>query len=153
MPPYCLRPALQADFPTIKALIHEVGINPTGLDWQRFVVAATEAGEMAGCGQIKPHADASLELASIAVTPAWRKRGVASAIIQHLIASQADSAQPAPLFLTCRASLGNFYTQFGFREIPPAEMTPYFRRLHHLAHLFQTLHVFNEAMLVMKRDP
>ncbi len=150
--PFTLRHAEAADFTAIKALIHQVGINPTGLNWHRFTLAVTLQGEMIGCGQIKPHGDGSWELASIAVTPAWRRQGVARAIIQHLLASSLEASEAARLYLTCRASLGSFYAQFGFQEATTAEMTPYFRRLHHLSQVFQVLRFFNEGMLVMIRD-
>ena len=51
-----LRPASEEDFPAIRALIRIVGINPTGLDWHRFVVAVTPDDEMIGCGQVNQDA-------------------------------------------------------------------------------------------------
>ena len=76
-----LRPASEEDFPANRALIRIVGINPTGLDWHRFVVAVTPDDEMIGCGQVKPRADGTRELASIAVRPAYRQQGIAQAIM------------------------------------------------------------------------
>lgn len=140
-----LRKAVKADFPAIRALIRQTGINPLGLDWRRFLVAESPAGEFVGCGQLKPHSDGSLELASLAVTPAWRGKGVARVIIQALM-----DAAPRPLYLTCRASLGPFYEKFGFRVLQPEEMPPYFRRLSRLARIVGKL--INETMLVMKVD-
>jgi N-acetylglutamate synthase-like GNAT family acetyltransferase len=127
-------------------LIHLVQINPMDLDWQRFVIAVTPEGEMIGCGQIKPHADGSRELASIAVAPAWRKHGVARLIIEYLIAGE-----PGILYLTCRASLEPFYTRFGFKAIEQQEMPPYFHRISRLMKAFRVLHVVGERLLVMKR--
>ncbi len=60
-----------------------------GLDWRRFLVAVTPQGEMVGCGQIKPQGDLRM-LASIAVLPAWRGRGVARRIIERLLAESQD---------------------------------------------------------------
>ena len=141
-----LRPAREEDFPAIRNLIHSVGINPTGLDWRRFLLAVTPEDEMIGCGQIKPHQDGSRELASIAVQKDWRGRGVASAIIERLVAGS-----DGPLYLTCRASLGKFYQRFGFRHLKPDEMPPYFRRINQLASLASGLHLFHEDLWVMKR--
>lgn len=147
-----LREAVEADFPAIRALIRQSGINPLGLDWRRFLVAESPAGEVIGCGQLKPHSDpsplgtgGSLELASLAVTPAWRGRGVARLIIRALM-----EKAPRPLYLTCRAPLGAFYEKFGFRVLQPDEMPPYFRRLSRLARIVGKL--INETMLVMKVD-
>lgn len=140
-----LRDAVKADFPAIRALVRQTGINPLGLDWRRFIVAESPTGEFIGCGQLKPHSDDSLELASLAVVPAWRRRGVARLIIQALMAKA-----PHPLYLTCRGALGPFYEKFGFRVLRPDEMPPYFRRLSRLAGIVAKL--INETMLVMKVD-
>ena len=78
---YTLRPATAAEFPAIRKLIWQVGINPIGLDWRRFVLAVDEEGRMLGCGQIKPHKGGIRELASIAVVPEARGLGIARAII------------------------------------------------------------------------
>lgn len=142
-----LRSALETDFPTIKALIHEVGINPTGLDWRRFTVAETPAGQFIGCGQLKPHSDGTLELASLAVIPSEREKGVARVIIQKLMADA-----PRPLYLTCRSQLGPFYEKFGFRGLNQAELPKYFRRISQLAGLVNALHLLQDKMLVMVLD-
>ncbi len=145
---FSLRPAGQSDQGAIRALIHEAGINPTGLDWRRFVLAVDAQGEMIGCGQVKPQGDGALELASIAVRPAWRRQGVARAVIMRLI-----ETHPGALYLTCRARLGPFYEQFGFdRVVEPAGMPPYFRRLTRLASLASQLHFMGEQLWVMRRD-
>ena len=146
---YHLRPATEADFATIQALIHKVQINPTGLDWSRFVLAVTEQGQIIGCGQVKPHKDGSLELASIAVEPEWRGKGIARAIIENLISANPNKR----LFLTCRTSLQSLYERFGFRVSRPEEMTPYFRRLSRIANTVRFLHLLPEGILVMQREP
>ena len=149
-----VRPATAGDSGAIRKLVYQTGINPTGLDWHRFTVAVSEAGEVVGCGQIKPHRDGSRELASIAVQPPWRLQGVARAVIEDLIgnASQAvslsGSAFPG-LYLVCREELGAFYAKFGFRAIPEAEMPPHFK---HITRLFRTLvkvSRIKEGLLVM----
>jgi N-acetylglutamate synthase-like GNAT family acetyltransferase len=139
-----LRPAREADFPLIKALIRESKINPTGLDWRRFTVAETPEAQFIGCGQLKPHTDGTLELASLAVIPAQRGKGIARLLIQHLTA-----AAPRPLYLTCRSQLGPFYEKFGFRGLSQAELPPYFRRISRLAGLINALHLIQDKMLVM----
>jgi len=145
---FSLRPATQADFPAIRSLIHEVGINPMALDWQRFTIAVDTNDRLVGCGQIKLHGDGSRELASIAVLPEWRKQGVARAIIIHLL-----EAQPRPLYLTCRGGLGPLYEKFSFKDATDAvDLPPYFRRLARLARLFQRLGIFHERMLVMRLE-
>ena len=142
-----LRPATAADAAAIRSLVLTARINPTGLEWPRFVVALSPEGVVIGCGQIKPHRDGSRELASIVVTPAWRGNGVARAIIEHLVANP-----PGPLYLTCRAHLRTLYEKFGFQVADETQMTPYFRRLSRLARLLVGfIGSENERLLVMLR--
>lgn len=140
-----IRDATSQDFPKIKSLIRTAQINPTGLEWQRFIVAEY-GSEIIGCGQIKPHRDGSKELASIATTQNYRGRGVASAIIKLLL-----DEHPGDLYLTCRESLGPFYERFGFQKIDIPEMPTYFRRINKIAALARSLRFLDEELLVMKR--
>lgn len=140
-----LRPAAADDAADIKTLIRLVRINPMDLDWRRFIIASSADGELVACAQVKPHADGTLELASLAVRPAWRGRGLARRLVEQLL-----SQSPRPLYLTCRSSLGVFYGKFGFRTLAFDELTPYFRRLQRLAGVF--LFRKDETLLVMKLD-
>ncbi|PWB70088.1 MAG: hypothetical protein C3F07_17825 [Anaerolineales bacterium] len=140
-----LRPARETESSQIRDLIHLTGINPMGLDWRRFVVAVDDRDQVLGIGQIKPHGTDILELASLAVYPQHRGKGVARAIIEHLLK---DS--PRPLYLMCESSLGKLYEKFGFRGIPYEEMPRYFQRISKLAGLATTLARREERLLVMK---
>jgi N-acetylglutamate synthase-like GNAT family acetyltransferase len=141
-----LRPAVEAEFPAIRRLIRQVGINPMGLAWERFLVAVDEQDMLVGCGQVKPHGDGTLELASIAVVPERRGEGIAGTIIVRLI-----DEHPGRLYLTCRASMGPFYERFGFRNVAKQELTPYFRRIQRLVGLFMRVGMAEEGLLVMVR--
>jgi len=140
-----LRPATRKEQAAIRALIRAVRINPLGIHWRRFVLAVDDQDGMVGCGQIKPHADGSRELASIAVVEAWRGRGVAKALITHLM----QAAKP-PLWLTCRSRLMPFYERFGFRAVEPGQPMPaYFRRILRLVRIFVRARSIAEAPAVM----
>ena len=141
---YSLRPAIEADFPAIKALIRQVHINPMGLDWHRFTVAISSE-EMIACGQLKPVPGDLTELASLAVLPAHRRQGVARTLVEHLL-----NDAPRPVYLTCRSGLGGFYEKFGFQTLATGELPAYYRRLQRLAVLFMELTRRNETLLVMK---
>jgi N-acetylglutamate synthase-like GNAT family acetyltransferase len=130
----------------IRDLILRSGINPTALHWERFLVALTADGDFIGCGQVKPHADGTLELASLAVEPEWRGRGVARAIIEQLLTSC-----PGELYLMCQSHLGPMYEKFGFHVISKDEMPTYFRRVSKLAGVIVSLRKANEKLLVMHR--
>lgn len=145
MADYLLRPAGEADFPEIRALIRQARINPMGLDWSRFTVAITGSGEVIACGQLKPVPGRLTELASLAVRPAYRRRGIARALIEHLLGQA-----PRPVYLTCRSGLGKMYEKFGFRSLTPDETPRYYQRLQRLAGIFMDLTGKNDSLLVMK---
>lgn len=142
------RPATQSDSAAIHALICRVRINPLGLNWRRFIVAADAAGALAACGQVKPHADGSWELASIAVNEAFRGRGIARGVIEGLLALHPQR----PLYLTCRAELGAFYEKFGFRRVEPGQMPPYFRRISRVAGALLAFSRPDDRLLVMVKE-
>ena len=140
-----IRAAYESEADQIRDLIYLVKINPTGLDWTRFVVAVNEQDELLGCGQLKPHGGEIVELASIAVYPQHQGKGVARAIIEYLLK---DS--PRPLYLMCESRLGPLYERFGFHAISYEEMPRYFQRISKLAGLVTTLAHREERLLVMK---
>ncbi len=141
-----IRPAESSDQQAIQKLIRQARINPTGLAWERFLVAVDKNGKVIGCGQIKPHSDGSRELASIAVIPEYRHQGIASALIEELLAKSTGE-----LYLMCRSSLGPFYERFGFLPVEGEDLPPYFKRMKRLARLIKSLEKNGEALLVMKR--
>jgi N-acetylglutamate synthase-like GNAT family acetyltransferase len=142
---FTLRPARESESAQIRDLIHLTGINPMGLDWKRFVVAVDDREQIMGIGQIKSHGVGVPELASLAVYPEHRGKGIARAIIERLLK---DS--PRPLYLMCESSLGSLYEKFGFRGISYKEMPRYFQRISKLAGLLTTLAQRDERLLIMK---
>jgi ribosomal protein S18 acetylase RimI-like enzyme len=129
-------------------LIHTVQINPTGLAWRRFLVAVTPQSNLLGCGQIKPHADWSREMASIAVQEQARGQGVARAVIEALLTLE----QERPLYLMCRARLKLLYVKFGFYAIGLKEMPTYFRRIARAERFFNSRAQPDDRLLVMRLD-
>lgn len=142
---FSLRPATETDFSEIRALIRQVRINPTGLDWHHFTVAVNGSGQMIGCAQLKPVPGGLTELASLAVRSAYRRQGIARALIEHLLAEA-----PRPVYLTCRSGLGAMYKTFGFQTVPIDALPPYYRRLQKLAGLLMGIMRRGETLLVMK---
>ncbi|MCF6278578.1 MAG: GNAT family N-acetyltransferase [Anaerolineales bacterium] len=147
MDKFILRPAQAADAPAIRNLVRASHINPTGLKWPRFIVAESQTGEFLACGQLKPHADGTLEMASIAVQKEYRHEGLARAVIERLMYEA-----PRPLYLMCRAQLGTLYEKFGFYTLRPDEMPPYFRRISHMVGLVDLLAHEGTHLLVMRCD-
>jgi len=143
---FTVRPAAREDAPAIRSLIHAVQINPTGLDWRRFLVAVTPQGNLLGCGQIKLHSDGSRELASIAVQRQARGQGVARAVIEALL----DLDPQRPLYLMCRARLKSLYVIFGFHVIGLEEMPPHFQRISRAERIFNSKAQPENRLTVMR---
>jgi N-acetylglutamate synthase-like GNAT family acetyltransferase len=144
---YIVRAALESESAQIKELIDIVGINPTGLDWKRFVVAVNAGGQVMACGQIKPHGADIRELASIAVHPDHRGRGLAREVIETLLREN-----PRPLYLMCIEHNGPMYEKFGFRALVDAEMPKYFSRIKKVFDLANVFRKLGESLLVMKLE-
>ena len=116
------------------------------LNWERFVVAEASDGAVVACGQIKPHRDGSQELASLTVTEAWRGRGLARAIIEHLVAGHEGE-----LYLMCVERLGPFYEKFGFVAIKDLKDMPrYFRLASAVVGVAAPIIQHGQHLLIMK---
>lgn len=141
---FSLRPATDKDAPDIRSLVYQAHLNPTNLDWRRFIVAVDAQGVVIGCGQIKPHKDDIREMASLVVSPHWRGQGVGKAIIGYLLAHN-----PGELYLMCRSGLGEYYNKFGFRKVPEAQLPKYFWRIMRMYKFLTKLSAREESLLVM----
>jgi amino-acid N-acetyltransferase len=142
--PLTLRDATVEDQPTIRQIVRAANINPTGLDWPRFIVAE-DGSAIVGVGQLKPHRDGTRELASIAVMPARRGQGIGTAIIQELLRRERGTVH-----LTCRSRLQGYYERFGFRRLETRDYPPYFARM--LPILNAVGRIFRVRIIVMRRD-
>ena len=146
-PGVTIRPARAQDSDRIHQLVRAEKLNPTGLEWARFLVAEDRQGRVVGCGQIKPHRDGSLEMASIVVEKGLRGKGLGRRLIERLI----DGVHQ-PLWLMCRSSLVPLYERFGFDEIDADAAQPaYFRRVRRLASVYHFLKGTGEYLAVMCR--
>ena len=135
-----LRPARFEEDRAIKQLVRRARINPLGLNWERFTVAVDGEQRIVGCVQLKPHADGSVELASLVVDETWRLRGVARKLVEQAKENRGDT-----LWLMCESSLVPFYEQFDFCNMQQGgAMPPYFRRIWRLLSLLR---------LLMRREP
>jgi N-acetylglutamate synthase-like GNAT family acetyltransferase len=141
-----LRLATEDDAAVIRKLVRIGQINPTGLKWQRFIVAESSEGKVIGCGQVKSHGDSSDELASLVVHPEWRGQGIARAILEHFAATREGD-----LYLMCRSNLGPMYEKFGYWPVPPDEMPRYFQRIMRMLGLLERVRSDGEGVLIMKR--
>ena len=141
--PLTLRDATVEDQPTIRQIVRAANINPTGLEWPRFIVAE-DGGAIVGVGQVKPHRDGTRELASIAVLPERQGQGIGTAIVEELLRRENGT-----LHLTCRSRLQGYYERFGFRRLEPRDYPPYFARMLPILNTIGRL--FRVRVIVMRR--
>lgn len=109
-----LRAATAADQTVITKLVREVGINPLQLAWPNFLIAERieAAPRVVGIGQLRPHGDGIVELASLAVVEDARGSGIGTLLVNALV-DKADR----PLFLMCESSKVGYYQRFDFVEL------------------------------------
>lgn len=142
-----IRPAATHHSSLIRDLIQRVDISTRDLNWQHFLVAEDAQGKLIGCGQVKEHPGKTLELASIAVEPEWRGRGVARALVEALLASRPNEN----IYLMTEPGLRSLYAKFGFQEIAREQMPTYFRRLTSLPGFLASWQ--QERPIVMHKTP
>ena len=108
------RPATQQDQQAIRALVRGERLNPTGIDWPNFVVAAM-ADRIIGAVQIRKHSDGSHELGSLVVAKDQRGHGIASRMIERALAEERE-----PIWMVTSESLAGTFARWGFERIEPA---------------------------------
>jgi N-acetylglutamate synthase-like GNAT family acetyltransferase len=119
-----IRAATASDQPAITALVRAARINPANLRWPNFIVAeelGVPGGRLVGVGQLRPHrngmhGDTLLELASLAVAPAYQGRGVGRLLVECLVTRAGDR----PLYLMCMNDLEPYYRRLGFAAVEGA---------------------------------
>lgn len=116
------RPATEQDQAEITRLVRAERLNPVGLHWRNFMVAADASG-LAGAVQMRRHPDGSREMGSLVVRPGVRGRRVASRLIDALLA-----AEPGPVMTITGQAFASHYEKWGFRPIDPRTAPPPIRR-------------------------
>ncbi len=148
---WLIRAAGPDDQSAISALVRSERLFPYGLGWRTFVVA--EAGErIVGAAQIRNHRDSARELGSLVVTPGWRNRGVAEAMIEALLVGETG-----PVHLVTAAERAPRFTRFGFEKISVSQAPGGLQRHFWLGQIGGGLsRLFSlrrpRSMVVMRRD-
>ncbi|MFJ6000699.1 GNAT family N-acetyltransferase [Arthrobacter sp. NPDC092385] len=99
---------------------HEPGRPPTVDDVPFFVVARTSDGAAVGCGGLRPLGDGGWEVKRMYVRPAYRGKGVATAVLRR-IEEEARVVGCDELLLetgTEQPDAMRFYEREGYRRIP-----------------------------------
>lgn len=108
------RRATEHDQPAIKALVRGERVNPTGINWPNFLVAAM-ADRIVGAAQIRKHPDGSRELGSLVVARDLRGHGIASRLIDTLLADEREA-----VWMITSESHAGVYARWGFEQIEPS---------------------------------
>ena len=124
-----IRAATEADSAGICALVRGERVNPTGLDWRRFVVAA-DGRDLVGVAQMRRHPDGSRELGSLVVSPQARGQGIAARLIDALL-----SAEHGRVLMITGADFAAHYVRWGFRRIDPGTAPAAVRRNYRLGRM------------------
>ena len=93
------------------------------------VLFALEDGEAVGCCALMALPDGGFELAKMAVSDAWKGRGLGRALMAAAV-ERAKAAGAPRLYLETNSGLAPalaLYRSFGFREIQPDTPSPYAR--------------------------
>jgi N-acetylglutamate synthase-like GNAT family acetyltransferase len=128
-----VRAARQQDRTAIIGLVRQARLNPAGLDWPRFMVA-DDGGRIVGVAQVRRHADGALELASLAVVPAARGHGIATALITSLLRDET-----AEVYTLIDRPYAGHFGRWRFREIDPAALPRSVARVHRVGRIVTAL--------------
>ncbi len=108
------RQAVEQGQQAIRALVHGERLNPTGIKWPNFLVAAI-GDRIVGAAQIRKHSDGSRELGSLVVAKERRGQGIASRMIDALLSEDHE-----PIWLITPESLAKVYARWNFEQIEPS---------------------------------
>ena len=145
-PAVALRPARQDERWLIARRILREQLDPTKLDWQRFVMAEDTNGALLGFAQMKDWGQGVREFGSLVVEPEARGQGVGGALIAHFV-----TEFPHPIYLFCGGHNVAYYLRFGFRRLKKeGEVPGPLQRKWRTAQFFSRLFKANVALMVIE---
>jgi N-acetylglutamate synthase-like GNAT family acetyltransferase len=111
-----VRRAREEDQPVITAMVRGARLNPSGLDWRRFVVAELD-GQTVGVAQLRRYSDGATELASLVVDPDKRGHGIATHMIDALLTGEQE-----PVYTLIDRRFVEHFTRWGFAPVEPSQL-------------------------------
>src|SRR4051794_33613998 len=117
-----IRRAGAADQPGIRALVHGERLNANDLHWSNFLVAAANS-DVVGTLRMRIHPDGSRELGSLVVSRELRGQGVATRLIDAMLAEER-----APMWAVMSDAFAQRYRRWGFLPIDAASAPVRVRR-------------------------
>jgi N-acetylglutamate synthase-like GNAT family acetyltransferase len=107
-----VRRATAEDQDGITGIVRRARLNPSRLAWPGFVVAVDD-GRLVGTAQLRLHPDGAVELASLVVEPAARRAGVATSMVDALLAQEAR-----PVYTIIDQRYAAHFQRWGFTRVP-----------------------------------
>jgi amino-acid N-acetyltransferase len=111
-----VRRARPDDQPVITAMVRRARLNPAGLHWEQFVVGERD-GRAVGVAQLRRHPDGAKELASLVVEPRARGHGIATQLVDALLAGET-----AAVYALIDRRFAGHFARWGFRQVGPGEL-------------------------------
>ncbi len=112
-PAVSLRPARPDERWLIVRRVLRERLDPTKLEWRRFVVAEGADGAILGFAQMKDWGEGVREFGSLVVESEARGQGIGAALLNHFL-----EKYPRPVYLFCGLRNVRYYWRFGFRRLP-----------------------------------
>lgn len=128
-----VRRATAEEQAAIVALVRGAKLNPSNLRWPGFVVAERD-GRIVGVAQLRRHVDGAVELASLVVEPAARGGGVATSMIDTLIAGEKTT-----IYAIIDGRYIDHFGRWGFSQITPAELPRSVARVYRIGRVVTAL--------------
>lgn len=124
-----IRAATADDQNAIVGLVHSERLNPHGLEWPNFVVAV-DGQALVGAAQIRKHKDGSRELGSLVVDGPYRRQGLASRLIDRLLAGESGRV----LVITGKIRAA-YFARWGFQPIASGRAPSSIRTNYYLGYM------------------
>jgi amino-acid N-acetyltransferase len=121
-----VRRACAEDQPVITALVRQARLNPANLQWQRFVIAERDSHAV-GVAQLRRHSDGSNELASLVVELDSRGHGIATQMVDALLADERG-----PVYTLIDRRFADHFARWRFIPIDPGQLPPSVLRVYRI---------------------
>ncbi|TJW43883.1 MAG: GNAT family N-acetyltransferase [Mesorhizobium sp.] len=146
-----IRRAMERDQQAIRVLVHSERLNPTGLNWPNFLVAVI-GGRIIGAVQMRKHTDGSRELGSLVVAKEARGHGIASRLIDALLAEDQE-----PVWIITSEPYAGASARWGFEQIEAWAAPVKVRRNHLMGSLVRIISFVMRRpvrrLLILERRP
>ena len=97
-------------------------------------MVAEEEGRIVGVRQVKIPKNGTREVASGAILPECRRRGISTRLMNAVLASERG-----PLYLMCDERWAFYYEQFGFRHVAASGLPVDFRREYRIGRIVTSI--------------